>query len=260
MDCNESSSFRSPASQPGGRPPRTILEVLCREVGAAHPDGALKQIRTMKRLLRSHYHNQQRLQRWGLDGLSDAVQKLHDMREKIDALRTARRRRAEANVAALDEALSVLESARRRLKERAAEPLPAETGRADASATAADASNGLPQDDVDTALRAVRAVRGELDEMRMELWAVETNGHRSSDASEENTSVKNASGDGPSEAVSDAETTVPGGAAQELLDRLAGWLDERREAPDAADSTAPSEPDDPSSLLQRLQRKQNRRS
>jgi hypothetical protein len=213
----------------------------------------LKQIRTMKRLLRSHYHNQQRLQRWGLDGLSDAVQKLHDMREKIDALRTARRRRAEANVAALDEALSVLESARRRLKERAAEPLPAETGRADASATAADASNGLPQDDVDTALRAVRAVRGELDEMRMELWAVETNGHRSSDASEKNVSEADAAEAGP-------ETTVPGGAAQELLDRLAGWLGERREAPDAADSTAPSEPDDPSSLLQRLQRKQNRRS
>jgi hypothetical protein len=254
MDCNESSSFRSPASQPGGRPPQTILEVLCREVGAAHPDGALKQIRTMKRLLRSHYHNQQRLQRWGLDGLSDAVQKLHDMREQIDALRTARRRRAEANVAALDEALSVLESARRRLKERASQSLPSEKDdRADASAAAEDASRDLPQDDVDTALRAVRAVRGELDEMRMELWAVEANGHRSSDASEKNVSEADAAGAGP-------ETTVPGGAAQELLDRLAGWLDERRDAPDAADSTGSPEPDDPSSLLQRLQRKQERRS
>jgi hypothetical protein len=212
----------------------------------------LKQIRTMKRLLRSHYHNQQRLQRWGLDGLSDAVQKLHDMREKIDALRTARRRRAEANVAALDEALSVLESARRRLKERAAEPLPAETGRADASATAADASNGLPQDDVDTALRAVRAVRGELDEMRMELWAVETNGHRSSDASEKNVSEADAAEAG-------SETTVPGGAAQELLDRLAGWLGEQRDGSGAADASTP-ERDNATSLLRRLQRKQERRS
>ena len=253
MDCNESSSFRSPASQPGGRPPRTILEVLCREVGAAHPDGALKQIRTMKRLLRSHYHNQQRLQRWGLDGLSDAVQKLHDMREEIDALRTARRRRAEANVAALDEALSVLESARRRLKERASQSLPPETeGRTDASSPVSDASAGpgLPEDDLDTALRAVRAVRGELDEMRMELWAVETNGHRSSGAPE-----SDASGES-----SDSKTPVPGGAAQELLDRLAGWLGEQRDAPDATDSASPPEPDDPSSLLQRLQRKQERRS
>jgi len=253
MDCNESSSFRSPASQPGGRPPRTILEVLCREVGAAHPDGALKQIRTMKRLLRSHYHNQQRLQRWGLDGLSDAVQKLHDMREEIDALRTARRRRAEANVAALDEALSVLESARRRLKERASQFLPTETeGRTEVSSPASDASAGpgLPEDDLDTALRAVRAVRGELDEMRMELWAVETNGRRSSGAPE-----TDASGES-----SDPKTPVPGGAAQELLDRLAGWLGEQRDGSDATDSARLPEPDDPSSLLQRLQRKQERRS
>lgn len=252
MDCNESSSFRSPASQPGGRPPRTILEVLCREVGAAHPDGALKQIRTMKRLLRSHYHNQQRLQRWGLDGLSDAVQRLHDMREEIDALRTARRRRAEANVAALDEALSVLESARRRLKERASQPLPTETeGRTDASSRAPDAAagSGLPADDLDTALRAVQAVRGELDEMRMELWAVETSGHRSSGAS-----ASDASGES-----SDPTTPIPGGAAQELLDRLAGWLGEQRDGADAADASTPQH-NDAASLLRRLQRKQERRS
>jgi hypothetical protein len=175
------------------------------------------------------------------------------MREKIDALRTARRRRAEANVAALDEALSVLESARRRLKERASQSLPSETDdRAGASATATDASNGLPQDDVDTALRAVRAVRGELDEMRMELWAVETNGHRSSDASEKNVSEADAAEAGP-------ETTVPGGAAQELLDRLAGWLGEQRDGSGAADASTP-ERDNATSLLRRLQRKQERRS
>lgn len=215
----------------------------------------------MKRLLRSHYHNQQRLQRWGLDGLSDAVQKLHDMREKIDALRTARRRRAEANVAALDEALSVLESARHRLRERASQSLPTGTAdRSDAASAASDAADRLPDDDVDTALRAVRAVRGELDEMRMELWAAETHERRSSDASEGGSSQTGEPETGASETGSESETSVPGGAAQELLDRLAGWLDERRDAPDATDSAAPSEPDDPSSLLQRLQRKQERRS
>ncbi|PSQ96179.1 MAG: hypothetical protein BRD55_07910 [Bacteroidetes bacterium SW_9_63_38] len=47
--------------------------MLCREVGAQHPDGALKQIRTMKRLLRSHYRVKQRLEDYGVESLEEAV-------------------------------------------------------------------------------------------------------------------------------------------------------------------------------------------
>jgi len=250
MNCNEPSSFQSPASQPGGRPPRTILEVLCREVGAAHPDGALKQIRTMKRLLRSHYHNQQRLQRWGIDGLGEAVQKLQEMREEVDTLRTAQRQRAEANIEALDEALSVLASARRRLHERASQSASsAQTGETPDASPPETASSTPIGRDVDTALRAVQAVRGELDEMRMELWAVDPD--PALDAGS------------PSE---DADgSSVPGAAAEALLDRLAGWLGEMDDgaAPSNGalddDASEDSGPDDPASLLERLQRKQDER-
>jgi len=250
MNCNEPSSFQSPASQPGGRPPRTILEVLCREVGAAHPDGALKQIRTMKRLLRSHYHNQQRLQRWGIDGLGEAVQKLQEMREEVDTLRTAQRQRAEANIEALDEALSVLASARRRLHERASQSASSsQTGETPDASPPETASSTPIGRDVDTALRAVQAVRGELDEMRMELWAVDPD--PALDAGS------------PSE---DADgSSVPGAAAEALLDRLAGWLGEMDDgaAPSNGelddDASEDSGPDDPASLLERLQRKQDER-
>jgi chromosome segregation ATPase len=181
----------SPSTQPGGRPPRTILEVLCREVGAAHPDGALKQIRTMKRLLRSHYHNQKRLQRWGIDGLSEAVEHVKALQGEVRSLRNAQRKRAAANVAALDEALSVIETARHRLRKRAAEPAPPSgNGQAEHAPTNGQAAHGSGTNgsspygsrahgtdaqatvDVDAVLDVIGEVESELDEMRLELWAL----------------------------------------------------------------------------------------
>jgi hypothetical protein len=263
MNRDEPSNSEPPPRQPGGRPPRTILEVLCREVGAAHPDGALKQIRSMKRLLRSHYHNQQRLQRWGLDGLGDAVREVKRLQTTVRDVRTTQRQRAAANVAALDDALEVLESARQQLRERATAP-PAAVGTEAATdppeqegaaqktpppgapvreepdreapgekAPGQEAPGQAPvpeapvQEEMDTALRIIRSVRAEVEEMRLELWAADD---------------------------STASGPVPGKAAQALLQRLAGWLDDVSGSP-----TPPSPPaDDASSLLERLQKQQER--
>lgn len=166
--------------------PQNVTEVLCRELGAAHPDGALRQIRTMKRVLRTHYAAQKRLERYGVDSSMNAASKIESLRSQLTAVQSAREARARANVETLDAALDVLQRARTRLRALARTPDP----RPDANntngpstpssttcpATPADPENSRNRDDTGetsadlAALDAFDTVVSELDELRLELW------------------------------------------------------------------------------------------
>jgi chromosome segregation ATPase len=117
--------------------PQNVTDVLCRELGAAHPDGALRQIRTMKRVLRTHYLAQKRLERYGVDSTMDAAGHIARLREHIDAERSAREAQARANVQTLDAALQVLHRAKDRLQELARTRKP-DSGEAAREAPATD--------------------------------------------------------------------------------------------------------------------------
>lgn len=132
-------------------PPRSVTDVLCREVGAHHPDGALKQIRTMKRLLRSHYRVQQRLEEYGVERLGDAVSHIADLTQRLDAARTRQRQRARRRLTVIETLLEKVDLLR-----------------TSASAEAPPAgSAGAPLSD---ALGLVEALTAELNELRLELW------------------------------------------------------------------------------------------
>mgnify|MGYP006269309261 FL=1 len=133
--------------------PQTVSEVLCREVGAKHPDGALQQIRMMKRVLRSHYRIQKQLERYDIHGLGDAVNHVAALRTRVESLVERQKKQARANVAAADEALHALDNARARLR---------------AKAKSADEIDDVPAPTSDLAI--VDAVQAQLDELRLELW------------------------------------------------------------------------------------------
>lgn len=169
---------------PVNRRPQNVTEVLCRELGAGHPDGALRQIRTMKRVLRTHYQAQKRLERFGVDSSMEAAGRLADLREQLAEEREARRRQAQANVDTLDAALDVLHDARERLNDLARSPAPAPNAGAASNASPAAASpapaspetssSPAPAAEGDTdrvaALDAFDTVTNQLDELRLELW------------------------------------------------------------------------------------------
>lgn len=164
---------------PVNRRPQNVTEVLCRELGAGHPDGALRQIRTMKRVLRTHYQAQKRLERFGVDSSMEAAGRLADLREQLAEEREARRRQAQANVDTLDAALDVLRDARKRLDDLARAPEPASNApaaKASATETASPQTSSSPapsaKGDTDrvAALDAFDTVTNQLDELRLELW------------------------------------------------------------------------------------------
>lgn len=164
---------------PVNRRPQNVTEVLCRELGAGHPDGALRQIRTMKRVLRTHYQAQKRLERFGVDSSMEAAGRLADLREQLAEEREVRRRQAQANVDTLDAALDVLRDARKRLDNLARAPAPASNTLAsnnNATETASSQTSSGParaaKGDTDrvAALDAFDTVTNQLDELRLELW------------------------------------------------------------------------------------------
>lgn len=148
-------------------PPRSVTEVLCREVGAAHPDGALKQIRTMKRLLRDHYRVQQRLDRYGVEGLSEAVSRIATLSRQLEAYRTQERRRAERRISTIESLIARVDAL-----------WASQSGSASAQASSSD-DRAAPPDEEEASsvlsgtLELVGALRTELDELRLELWAHE---------------------------------------------------------------------------------------
>ncbi len=148
-------------------PPRSVTEVLCREVGAAHPDGALKQIRTMKRLLRDHYRVQQRLDRYGVEGLSEAVSRIATLSRQLEAYRTQERRRAERRISTIESLIARVDAL-----------WASQSGSASAQASSSDDRAAPPDEEgassvLSGTLELVGALRTELDELRLELWAHE---------------------------------------------------------------------------------------
>lgn len=181
-------ALQTSSSAPPSSPEAT--EALCRAVGAAHPDGALKQIRTMKRLLRSHYRVKQRLERYGVESLSDAVGHIAELRRQVRQYREQQREQALDRMDVLDDLMEAVDSIRHRLRSR---PAPDE-----ASAPSGDSSSSAP--DLDTANELIEALEQALDEMRLELWL-----HQSYDE--------------------EAPATPVASTASDLLDRLGDEVD-----------------------------------
>lgn len=134
---------------------RSITDVLCREVGASHPDGALKQIRTMKRLLRSHYRVQQRLEQYDVDSLDEAVSHIASLTQTVEQIRTQQHRRARRRLTIIESLLDQMSAVCDRT----------------APSSDVDAGPGPLQD----ALDLVDALATELNELRLELWVYHTN-------------------------------------------------------------------------------------
>jgi len=149
-------------------PPRSVTEILCREVGAAHPDGALKQIRTMKRLLRDHYRVQQRLERYGVEDLSDAVSRIATLSRQLEAYRAQERRQAERRISAIESLIARVDA----LWSSPAAPAGASSSE-DARPAPAPSDEDGTSSLLSGILELVGALRTELDELRLELWAHE---------------------------------------------------------------------------------------
>ncbi len=174
---------------PSSRSPQEATEVLCREVGAAHPDGALRQIRTMKRLLRSHYRVKQRLEQYGVDSLSDAVAHIAELRRQVRTYREQQKENARDRMEVLDDLMDALDAMRHRLRTRShsGPPHPDE----------APSSDDTPLHEVNDLIDALTQA---LDEIRLELWL-----HQSHDE--------------------DAAATPVASTAEDLLDRLADKIE-----------------------------------
>lgn len=141
--------------------PQTVSEVLCREVGAKHPDGALQQIRMMKRVLRSHYRIQRQLERFDIHGLGDAVNHIAALRTRVESLLARQTQQAKANVEAADAALDTLADARERLRKKARSREDIEDIDEDTDDVPAPSTSNL---------EIVDEVQAQLDELRLELW------------------------------------------------------------------------------------------
>lgn len=156
-------------SSSGPGPPRTVSAVLCREVGAQHPDGALKQIRTMKRLLRSHYRVKQRLEDYGVESLEDAVSHIATLTQRLERTRQRQRERARRRLTVIEALLDKMELVRTQ-----------SIGPTDAPPSSSEAPISEPEPSpLQEALDLVEALSSELNELRLELWL-----HQSEDAEE----------------------------------------------------------------------------
>jgi len=134
--------------------------VLCREVGAQHPDGALKQIRTMKRLLRSHYRVKQRLEDYGVERLEDAVSHIATLTQRLEHTRRRQRERARRRLTVIEALLDKMDL----LAGADTAPVLADASPDDASP---DEASPPP---LREALDLVEALSTELNELRLELW------------------------------------------------------------------------------------------
>ena len=209
-------------------PPQTVSDVLCREVGARHPDGALQQIRTMKRVLRSHYRAQKRLEAFGVNGVTEAVTHLTALRARIDALKAQQKKQAQAHVDAADEALQALQTARETLRANARSWDEVSEASSAASSSAASIARTTGSD-----LEVVDAVRTEIDELRLELWAERTDTDSSDPSSDASfdasfdassaTSAAQASPKAATTSVTDSDDN-PSPRANRALDALAARM------------------------------------
>jgi len=213
-------------------PPRSVTDVLCREVGARHPDGALKQIRTMKRLLRSHYRVQQRLEEYGVESLEDAVSHIAGLTRKLDAARKQQRRRARRRLTVIETLLEKVELLRR-------------------SASADAPPAGTAEASLSDALDLVEALTTELNELRLELW-LHQSGEDDRDAPDSAATQAPALLDRLTDTLRTARTVVDrlqddraalraeNKRLQQEVDRLRRTVQEQQSRLDRLDDTAPS--------------------
>ncbi len=170
-----SRSTPPPENTLGGNRPRTVLEVLCRELGTSHPDAALRQIRTMKRLLRQRHRAARKLRRLDVDGAEEAARTIADLQSRIRTLKSEYKAQAEERIAVINTMARALETLRQRL--RASAPEAAEgTSATDAPAhtNGTANTNGVPQSaphaEMEELTALLNQLRREVDEIRLELW------------------------------------------------------------------------------------------
>jgi predicted ribosome quality control (RQC) complex YloA/Tae2 family protein len=152
----------------------------------------------MKRLLRSHYRVKQRLERYGVDSLSDAVAHIAELRRQVRTYREQQREQALDRMEVLDDLMDAVDSMRHRLKARPASGSPNE------DEEVPDAPSDNPLRNVDDLIDALEQA---LDEMRLELWL-----HQSYDE--------------------EGLVTPVASTAADLLDRLADEVDATAEVHD----------------------------
>ncbi|MES3630851.1 MAG: hypothetical protein PPP56_11880 [Longimonas sp.] len=182
--ASTTTSTPPPANTLGGNRPRTVLDVLCRELGTSHPDAALRQIRTMKRLLREHHRAGRKLRRVGIDGADEAAREIASLEARIRTLKEEHKARAEERIAVIETMAKAIEMLRRRLREQAttaegqtaaspttSSPSDDQVASSEEPAGAADSSRvDNAHSELDELNTLLQRLRSELDEIRLELW------------------------------------------------------------------------------------------
>lgn len=153
----------------GSNRPRTVLEVLCRELGTSNPDAALRQIRTMKRLLRKRHRAERKLRRLDVDGADEAASTISDLQGRIRTLKSEFKAQAEERIAVINTMARALETLRNRLRNSAPQPADG-SATTNASAVSEGAPQGAPNEEMEELTTLLTRLRREVDEIRLELW------------------------------------------------------------------------------------------
>ena len=161
-----SQSTPPPENTLGSNRPRTVLEVLCRELGTSHPDAALRQIRTMKRLLRQQHRAARKLRRLGIDDAEEAARTVVDLQSHIRTIKAEHKAKAEERIAVINTMTRALETLRKHLRDDPASSQPS----ASVDTDAADDAPEAPSSEMDELTTLLQRLRREVDEIRLELW------------------------------------------------------------------------------------------
>ena len=187
LTAMESSTSAAPRSRPsasrstpppkntlGDNRPRTVLEVLCHELGTSHPDAALRQIRTMKRLLRQQHRAARKLRRLDVDDAEEAARTITDLQSRIRTLKSEYKAQAQERIAVINTMARAIETLRQRLRASAAVTAPATDAPAgtNAPSNTNDPSESAPhaQVEIEELTTLLNRLRQEVDEIRLELW------------------------------------------------------------------------------------------
>lgn len=167
-----SQSTPPPKNTLGDNRPRTVLEVLCHELGTSHPDAALRQIRTMKRLLRQQHRAARKLRRLDVDDAEEAARTITDLQSRIRTLKSEYKAQAEERIAVINTMARAIEALRQRLRASATAPAKDAPARTNGSPNTNDLSESTPhaQAEIEELTTLLNRLRQEVDEIRLELW------------------------------------------------------------------------------------------
>lgn len=169
---SDSQSSPPPEHTLGANRPRTVLEVLCRELGTSHPDAALRQIRTMKRMLRKRHKAERKLRRLGIPDAAAAADTIVDLQGQMRVLKAEHKAEAEQRIEAIDAMAETIEALRQRLQSQSHPQTPGSAAPdvSPAGTEAPPASAETTRQEVDELNTLLERLRHAVDEIRLELW------------------------------------------------------------------------------------------